>query len=434
MRFALLVLLFISAFIGVTAPATAQPAFIGQCVIAPNPTMPMGRAFNIYSNLLVQQADSPGNAGYAARDPSGQTYLRMPSANPFAAAYFVAWNGQLWEIVWGVGTHAIGGCHIPPPPPLPLDWMSYEPQYGVPVPIASAPGDVAALPVKLVNPNQPFGVPFVATPTEAQQCAAANSDPQSNQFKECMVRAMLGQREEAVYNCTRSQADAALLASCTVGVLGGAKEQQIANDFSQCYSQSNGSYNAMALCMSGKQFDGDRAVFVQCISRQASTGNVSALGTAACYGANKLNLNPETQIIVQCAVATGGEPEAFAGCAGGQLTARELAKCTTGGIGTDGGCFGPNNDIVKYLKSGGLQLAQTYGPLNPLVKSWNEGVENIIKGAREQGMKQLQQAANNAAAAANTAAQQAYGAIKEAMPRITVGKPKVTIGKVKFSL
>ncbi|RVO48173.1 hypothetical protein [Sinorhizobium meliloti] len=78
-----------------------------------------------------------------------------------------------------------------------------------------------------------------------------------------------------------------------------------------------------------------------------SGGDVEQM--AVCAGANMLNmkmgLNAEQQIAVQCLVSTGGQPYAAAGCMATRLTARELTKCFTDGIGGDG-CFGDNNDLI----------------------------------------------------------------------------------------
>ena len=41
------------------------------------------------------------------------------------------------------------------------------------------------------------------------------------------------------------------------------------------------------------------------------------------------NLTSGQQVFVSCAVSTGGQPYAFAGCVGTQLTLNELDKCIT---------------------------------------------------------------------------------------------------------
>jgi hypothetical protein len=60
-------------------------------------------------------------------------------------------------------------------------------------------------------------------------------------------------------------------------------------------------------------------------------------------------MNEEWRIAAECAVQSGGQPYATAGCAATRLTVRELTKCFTGKIGQD--CFGPNNTIVEGVRN-----------------------------------------------------------------------------------
>jgi hypothetical protein len=69
---------------------------------------------------------------------------------------------------------------------------------------------------------------------------------------------------------------------------------------------------------------------------------------------------------VQCAISSGGQPYAFAGCVGTQLTVNELDKCMTQGIGGRG-CFGDNNTLIKYYKNQWKDVTKGPGPSNDLV-------------------------------------------------------------------
>ena len=73
-----------------------------------------------------------------------------------------------------------------------------------------------------------------------------------------------------------------------------------------------------------------------------------------------LKLNPEQQIAVQCVVSTGGQPYAAAACIATRLTARELTKCFTEGIGGHG-CFGNTNDLIGMNGWTARTLAQISG-------------------------------------------------------------------------
>jgi hypothetical protein len=78
------------------------------------------------------------------------------------------------------------------------------------------------------------------------------------------------------------------------------------------------------------------------------------------------NLTPEQQVFATCAISTGGQPYAFAGCVGTQLTLNELQKCLTQGIGGSG-CFGDNNTAVKFVSNAFKDVTEGPGPSNDLL-------------------------------------------------------------------
>jgi hypothetical protein len=82
-------------------------------------------------------------------------------------------------------------------------------------------------------------------------------------------------------------------------------------------------------------------------------------------------MNEEWRIAAECAVSTGGEPISFASCTAGRLTVQELTKCFNNpkAIGEEGGCFGPNNTIIKYYTNAFHDLTQGPGENNEIVKS-----------------------------------------------------------------
>src|SRR4029077_1054844 len=95
------------------------------------------------------------------------------------------------------------------------------------------------------------------------------------------------------------------------------EQQRIAN----CVLQNKGSYVQMGVCAAGN------------------------------------NLTAEQQVFVSCALTTGGQPYAFAGCVGTQLTLNEIDKCFSRGIGGDG-CFGTNNTAVKFVSNAFKDVTQ----------------------------------------------------------------------------
>lgn len=116
---------------------------------------------------------------------------------------------------------------------------------------------------------------------------------------------------------------------------------------------------------------------------------VGAVDFALC--AVDVGLNPELRIAAECATSTGGEPVSWAACSGGRLTVRELQKCLSGEIGKEGGCFGPNNELVKILNNAAKDLTQGLGPGNEIVRAVKiiEGVVNNLGGHVSNGLRRV---------------------------------------------
>jgi hypothetical protein len=100
-------------------------------------------------------------------------------------------------------------------------------------------------------------------------------------------------------------------------------------------------------------------------------------------------LNKEWAIAAKCAEVSKGQPVAFAGCTSGLLTQRELNKCFTSGIGTEGGCFGPNNTLVKTVDNIISDLTNGPSDSNEIVKGYHAaeqvyrtGVLDMRQGVR----------------------------------------------------
>jgi hypothetical protein len=239
------------------------------------------------------------------------------------------------------------------------------PNYGV-----ATPDGVMQLPQQFVDTNRPFARPMITTPAQAETCylqgSASSGGVNTREFTQCMVNAMLGEKERAMYDCIRNGRTTQEQALCAVSVGGGPNEQRAAQSVAHCMQKFGTDYSRYPLCMAGQTFDGDTGKLVACVSQQGN--NVTLMGTAVCYGTQSMKLNPELQIVAQCAMSTGGEPMAFAGCAGGQLTARELQKCMMG-FGTKDGCFGPNNEVVKGMRQMGDVFAGQFGPNNDIVRN-----------------------------------------------------------------
>lgn len=358
-------------------PAQAQQA--GRCV-APN----FGVSYMVMGNGLIVQEQNPANQGMSVRDPSGQTFLRLPSLTPQQTAYFVAWNGALVEVHFQIGMRQIGFCQF-----ANSDFLQQNPYQGLWQPPQMADGfgietpqGTIPVPQQLTDANNVFAVPRLVSQNQASACyqqANIGGGVNPSRFGACLVQYMATPEERALLNCSRSS-DRAVVAFCMVGQLGGQNEQRAAAALQNCFQQYGSDYSRYPLCMSSGNVPPEAGRLLACVEQQSRSGDITMMGTAVCYGANRLSMNPETQIIVGCAVATGGEPYAFAGCAGGQLTTRELNKCLTNGVGGSNGCFGPNNDIIKALGGTGQWLAGQFGPNNTLVNTWNNTVSDLHNG------------------------------------------------------
>jgi hypothetical protein len=391
-----------------TGAHAQQP--VGQCF-----DQMRAMSFTVFADGMFVQNENRGNLGPSWRDPSGQMYLRIHSIDPRRQAHFVSWSGQLVEIDYNAGVRILGFCQLPIPSAP--NWHYAEPQmsnWGVLTPAGRMP-----LPQALVDESRPYAPIMYATEGRAASCLQLNSragELDRVGFGDCMVKAMVGQNELAAYNCVRANSTPQGQAFCMIGALGGKREQEYAEVLQGCHRQYGNDWSRYPLCMSSLATQNTEAgKILACVEQQSRQGNVTALGTATCYGASQLNINTEAQIAVQCAMATGGEPYAFAACAGGQLTARELDKCLSNGVGGPNGCFGPNNTIVQALAQTGEVLSAQFGPNSLPVQTWKTGVRELQNGSRN-GAQVLQNVGNEIGRASNNVGK----AISRALPRITL--------------
>lgn len=325
------------------------------------------------------QIGNPMNQGISYRDPTGQFYMRLPAANPFMEAYFAAWDGRLILLSSNVpGPLVIGGCHLisgmPPPPVFKIPNLPASPYQVIGAPHGSAP-----IPSIFAPQQSGYSKPAYASEQAMSQCLNSSGGDQER-FVDCAARKMFSTQQIAVYDCVAKQSDDNMRAQCLAGLLLGQNERLMLNQVQDCYLQSGGNWQQLPLCLAGQQFNPSTQRTISCIQQQMQSGGVSAWGTVACVGSNNFNINPEMTIAVQCATTTGGNPLAWAGCTGGQLTERELSKCLTNGVGGSNGCFGPNNTIVQGLNQLGQVMQQQFGPKNDLVIGFNNAVNDIKHG------------------------------------------------------
>jgi hypothetical protein len=378
-------------------------------------------AYDVYMNGFVQQLGNPGNAGYMAVDPTGFHFRRLPSTTPFLNAFFISWNNQLVEVNAATGARVIGYCDCPNPinpNPIVFNPPHYNQNIGI-----GFNGGIRPIPTELIDPNKPYGNIMITTEAKAKSCYQSSQDKYGNldqeKFGLCMINAMAGKKELALLNCIREAETTEEQILCLMGELGGENEKRITKQIAACFKTYGSEWSKYPLCMSAaNNQNGEVSKILACMEQQSRTGEVTFMGTAICYGVSGLKLNPETQIIVECAIASGGDPYVFAGCAGGQLLARELDKCLENGIGGEKGCFGVNNDVVKGLKQVAELLQIRYGQNNEIVKAWNKSIKDLLGGPSEKN--DAVKAIRNIGNTVGKAADDVGSTIKKSVPRITL--------------
>ncbi|MER8440716.1 hypothetical protein NKH36_33160 [Mesorhizobium sp. M1312] len=213
----------------------------------------------------------------------------------------------------------------------------------------------------------------------------------------CVAESQLDDDQKAMFDCVASAAEDEIDASCLEAVGVDEDVSKAVATAQKCLADGDSSYAAVATCALGEYGNEDVARAAGCVGEQLQGGSPSYVGMAGCYVAGGLELNPEQQIAVECAVSSGAQPYAFAVCAGGRLTAREVTKCFTDGVGGDG-CFGRNNEIVRYYRAIGIDFEDPFNPNGEGVRAWNTirndlehgfGENNDIRRAAEEAGRGL---------------------------------------------
>ncbi|MCX7033570.1 MAG: hypothetical protein NT046_06310 [Arenimonas sp.] len=357
------------------APGVDSSQVMGQCR-----DHVRGYDVTLLRDFTGFRSDAPAAIGPIQRDATGQYFLRLPSQTPTQNAFFAGWDGALYELsmTMPVGQQ-IGWCNFAPdvvasPPQAPaLPVFTYGDNRMV------VSGDTRIpLPDGMYGQTVGVAPPMIATEQQANACLVQYGQDAAA-FVDCLAPSMMTPNQRKAYDCIRGERDEMATATCLAGTLVGRNEQRALRDVEACYRQVGTEWEKYALCMGEKQADERTVKAFQCVRAQAESADPSAIGVATCLAAGSLNLNPELTIAVECAATSGGEPLTFAGCAGGRLTARELEKCLNHGIG-EGGCFGPNNEIVKGLRQLGVDMQQVLNPNGFAIQAFNTAVNDISNG------------------------------------------------------
>lgn len=155
-----------------------------------------------------------------------------------------------------------------------------------------------------------------------------------------------------------------------------------------CAAGSGGATDALIGCAANAVLPPEIAHIASCA---ATSSGPTSLGLCAAAP----QMNAELRIAAECAVASGGEPISTATCTAGQLTIRELTKCLSGEVGKPGGCFGPNNTIVKHYTNVFNDVTKGLGPNNDLRRAASDlgkAIGGVGSGLEKQARSLLREA------------------------------------------
>jgi uncharacterized membrane protein len=180
---------------------------------------------------------------------------------------------------------------------------------------------------------------------------------QTVSFARCIGGGRIGEKEARLVDCAiENRGNYSAVGLCAAGTNLTADERRLYD----CIADNYNDYRAAGLCVAGKGLSDDQRRVANCVMH--NRGSYVQMGVCAAGG----NLTAEQQVFVQCAASTGGQPYAFAGCVGTQLTLNELDKCISHGIGGSG-CFGSNNTAVKFVQNAWKDVTKGPGPSNDLL-------------------------------------------------------------------
>lgn len=183
-----------------------------------------------------------------------------------------------------------------------------------------------------------------------------NKDRIVARFADCIANGNLSDENRRLMNCALEHDSTTDIATCAVVDGLSTSQRRIVS----CVARNRSSYVSIGACLADFQLTNDQSRIVNCV-----TGNATSYTRMALCSAGD-NLTPEQRVFAECAITTGGNPYAFAGCVGTQLTLNELQKCMSDGIGGSG-CFGDNNEAVKFVQNAFKDITRGPGPSHDLL-------------------------------------------------------------------
>lgn len=184
-----------------------------------------------------------------------------------------------------------------------------------------------------------------------------SEDRRGDRFLSCIAEGALSEEQARIFQCAvNNKGDYGAMGECALSGQLTPEQRRVYS----CVANYYNDYARAGLCAAGSQLTPEQSRIASCVLN--NKGSYAQMGVCAVGN----NLTPEQQVFASCAISTGGQPYAFAGCVGTQLTMNELQKCMTHGIGGSG-CFGKNNTAVKFVSNAWKDVTEGPGPSNDLL-------------------------------------------------------------------
>lgn len=369
MRYFIALAFFAALSVAQTASAQAQTP-VGLCQSQVGSFL----VYDLNNGTFVFQHQLQGWQFNGFRDPTGIVFIgwQLPGT---PVQEFINWQGQVIRILPG-GWVPVGQCQFQ---------VRYQPpQFNIQIPPPGRYGVIYGdnrrrIPDQFVKHGNSYLPPLMASENATRGCMEQYGSDR-DMFVDCLNRKMLSKDQRAAYDCYQeNKGDETAFGLCVVKIGMGQNEQKAVNDIYNCYQQHRNDWGQYPTCYFARSNDPGVARAAQCLQQQAGV-NASFWGFAGCYGAGAIGGNAEVQVAAECAVTSGGQPYAFAACAGGRLTAAEIDKCWNNGVGGDDGCFGQNNTIVQYLRQLGVDSDRLLNRNGEMIKAFNTVINDLRNG------------------------------------------------------
>lgn len=310
---------------------------------------------------LQRYCQTVGYSGVTNIDNTGYGWRCMPGRVSIVA-------GDVCRSQYGENFQAILKTK---PPGRAEDWICRDTSTMFPA-WASSPRVKIALPssdgsgadIRMANPPMP---------NELALRKCKNESSNQGEFYACVTERAYPKQYQISVGCReQNPTDGGRAYACTTGNQRVVELYDRVKEAKACYDRSSKDNFQITQCIGDQVPGSNERYYLSCV-----TGNRGDY-TASAVCAMSKDFTPEQQTAISCAIETGGNPKAFALCTGGKLMTRELDKCMSGGIATENGCFGPNNEFRKYLTAADVPVRNALGESSEAYKAYQFWKNNVL--------------------------------------------------------